>query len=153
MTGVALSWTFERLENLAPRQVYDLLALRSAVFVVEQNCVFQDSDGVDDRCWHLLGHDQDQRLLAYLRIVDAGVKYAEPSIGRVVTEPAVRGQGYGVVLMEEGIRRAQVVWPGHIIRIGAQHRLEHFYQNFGFESIGDVYIEDDIPHIEMLLAA
>jgi ElaA protein len=148
-----LNWTFSRLDGLAPRDVYDMLALRSEVFVVEQQCVFQDADGVDKQSWHLLGREAGGGLVAYLRLVDPGIKYTEPSIGRVISSPSVRGCGYGQMLLAEGIARARALWPGHVIRIGAQQRLERFYQAFGFKSVGDSYIEDNIPHIEMLLAA
>ncbi len=148
-----LAWKFERLPQLAASDVYDFLALRTEVFVVEQNCVFMDADGVDHDSWHLLGRDTGGRLLAYLRVVDPGIKYVEPSIGRVVTAPAARGNGLGRILLAEGIRRSQLIWPGQLVRIGAQHRLERFYQSFGFASTGAVYIEDNIPHIEMILAA
>ena len=153
MNSGAPHWHLQRLEQLAPLDVYDLLALRQAVFVVEQNCVFLDADGVDPSSWHLLGRNDAGQLVAYLRIVDAGVKYDEPSIGRVITRPEERGQGLGVLLLAEGIRRARQLWPGRVIRIGAQHRLERFYRSFGFYQVGEVYIEDNIPHIEMLLAA
>jgi ElaA protein len=146
----SLVWTFARLERLLPRDVYDFLALRSAIFVVEQNCVFLDPDGYDDRSWHLLGRDGAGRLVAYLRIVDPGIKFAEPSIGRVTTQIDVRGLGYGVSLMEEGIRRCRALWPDAAIKIGAQQRLMPFYQSLGFTASGDPYIEDDIPHIEMV---
>jgi ElaA protein len=153
MSAPALRWHLQRLEQLPALDVYDLLALRSEVFVVEQACVFQDCDGADRASWHLLGRNPAGLLVAYLRIVDAGVKYAEPSIGRVVTSPAHRGQGYGVAVFTEGLRRAQQLWPGRVMRINAQHRLERFYQSFGFNTIGEIYIEDNIPHVEMLLAA
>jgi ElaA protein len=157
-----LGWTWARLDDLSPRDVYDFLALRSAVFVVEQQCVFLDPDGLDAQSWHLLARrsglpnglpGEPQGLVAYLRVVDAGAKYAEPSIGRVITAPAARGTGLGHTLMQEGIVRATAAWPRAAIRIGAQARLEQFYRALGFEQHGGPYVEDGIPHIEMLRQA
>lgn len=146
-----LTWTLGRLEQLSPLDVYELLALRSEVFVVEQACVFQDADGVDRQAYHLLGRDEAGVLLALLRIVDPGVKYGEPSIGRVISALAVRQSGIGRELMVQGIRHCRALWPGQGIRISAQARLEGFYRSFGFHTVTEPYLEDDIPHVEMLL--
>jgi ElaA protein len=146
-----LAWTWARLDDLTARDVYDLLALRSEVFVMEQQCVFLDADGADMQAWHLLGRNAQGGLDAYLRLVDPGVKYAEPSIGRVVTHPNARGTGLGRLLMQEGIARTHDTWPGQATRIGAQARLQRFYEDLGFVRQGDEYIEDGIPHIEMEL--
>ena len=146
---IDLNWTFARLDDLLPRDVFDFLKLRAAVFAVEQNCVFQDPDDADPVSGHLLGRDPAGMLLAYLRIVDAGIKFPEPSIGRVVTAPAARGQNLGRAVMAEGIRHCNRLWPALAIVINAQHRLESFYREFGFVSVGEPYIEDGIVHIEM----
>lgn len=148
-TATEPRWIWARLDNLGPLDVHDLLALRSAVFVVEQGCMFLDADGADRRSWHLLGRDGDDRLVACLRVVDAGVKYADPSIGRVVTAPQQRGIGLGRRLMAQGLRRCAQVWPGRALRISAQARLESFYRGFGFVTQGAPYQEDGIPHLEM----
>lgn len=148
---MGLRWTLGRLHELGPLDVYDLLALRSEVFVVEQTCIFQDADGVDKQSHHLLGRDDDGALQAVLRIVDPGVKYAEPSIGRVISAPALRRTGVGRELMAHGIGHARQLWPGQAIRISAQARLERFYRGFGFRTVTEPYLEDDIPHVEMLL--
>jgi len=145
-------WQLERLDGLCARDVHDILTLRSAVFVVEQHCVFQDPDKADYQSWHLLGRDRTDALVAYLRIVDPGAKYSEVSIGRVVTDAAIRRSGCGIALMQEGIARAQRLWPQQAIRIGAQWRLTDFYRRFGFENTGEIYIEDGIRHIEMMRA-
>ncbi len=151
--GGLLNWRLSRLADLGPLDVYDLLALRSAVFVVEQTCVYLDPDGVDLQAWHLLGRDAQGRLQALLRIVDPGVKYEEPSIGRVISASEVRGTGVGRQLVAQGIACCRRHWPGQGIRISAQARLERFYAGFGFQTVSEPYLEDDIPHLEMLLAA
>ncbi len=150
MPAVAVHWTWRRFEDLSVSDLYDALALRSAIFSVEQNCAFLDPDGADQHCWHLLGRDARGGLQAYLRGVDAGVKYEEASIGRVVTAAAVRGTGMGRVLMAEGLRRMDEAGPGQALRISAQAHLSRFYAGFGFASVGEIYLEDDIQHIEML---
>jgi ElaA protein len=150
-----MDWRFAPFAELTPREVHDLYQARAAAFIVEQNCVFQDVDGVDPACWHLLGYSPtvlgEGQLVAYCRLLPAGAKYAEPSIGRVVTTQAVRGTGMGRELMREALRRAQTLWPQAAIRIGAQRHLERFYNDFGFIAASQPYDEDGILHIEMLL--
>ncbi len=149
-----LNWQFSRFDDLPIRDWYAASSARVDVFVMEQNCPFQDNDGADFYSWHLLGWRSDTKeLAAYCRIVDAGVKFAEPSIGRVVTPRTFRLQGFGKVLMAEAVRRHETLYPGKPNRIGAQQRLEKFYQGFGFKTASDMYIEDGIPHVEMLRAA
>lgn len=147
--NVDMDWRFAHFGELAPREVHDLFQLRVAVFVLEQNCPFQDVDGADLDAWHLLGHAEG-RLQAYARLLRPGVKFPEASIGRVITSQEARGTGLGKVLMAEALERAAKLWPGQPIRIGAQARLEKFYAGFGFRKASDEYIEDGIPHIEML---
>ena len=143
-------WTWQRFGDLGVDRLYDALALRCRVFVVEQACAYLDPDGIDRQSWHLLGHDQAGALQACLRVVDPGLKYTEPAIGRVVVAPEQRGTGLGLALMVEGIARCEDVWPGRGIRISAQAHLARFYGSLGFESVGEPYLEDDIPHLEML---
>lgn len=147
-----IRWRFARFEELTAREVHDLLRLRAEVFVVEQACAFQDVDGADLPSWHLLGW-QGEELVAYSRLLPTGIKFAEASIGRVVTSPALRGTGLGRELMGESLRRADTLWPGQPIRIGAQARLESFYEDFGFAKASAPYDEDGILHIEMLRPA
>lgn len=147
------NWTWSRFAALAVDDLYDLLALRSRVFVVEQNCAFLDPDGADRESAHLLWRDDAGVLVAGLRVVDPGIKYAEPSIGRVVTAPERRGTGLGRTLMAEGLRRCVETWPGQGVRIGAQARLEGFYREFGFVAVCEGYLEDGIPHLIMLRSA
>ncbi len=149
-----LTWRFASFDQLTPLEVHDLLQARAAVFVVEQACAFQDVDGADPSSWHLLGcAAPGGPLVAYCRLVPPGVKFAEPSIGRVLTIDAARGTGAGRELMREALARARALWPGHAVRIGAQHRLERFYGEFGFATCSAVYVEDGIPHVEMLRPA
>lgn len=147
-----LHWRWSRFGELSLDDLYDALALRSRVFVLEQG-PYLDADGLDRAAWHLLGRDAQGTLQAYLRVVDPGAKYGEPSIGRVVTSPELRGTGAGRALVDEGVQRCGAAWPGRAIRISAQAHLQRFYGGFGFEPVGETYLEDDIPHIEMLRSA
>ena len=143
-----MNWHWCRFEDLGVHELYDALALRMRVFVLEQG-PYQDADGLDPHASHLLGREKGA-LIAYLRVVDPGRKYEEPSIGRVVVAPEARGRALGRALMQEGIARSRAAWPGRGIRISAQTRLERFYRSLGFELVGAEYLEDGIPHIEML---
>lgn len=145
-----IAWAWSRFEGLSLQGLYDLLNLRSRVFSVEQNCPYLDLDGVDQKSGHLLGRNGQGELMLYLRVVDPGIKYAEPSLGRVVSDPQVRGTGLGRVLVAEGVARCVAAWPGQGIRISAQAHLAKFYGEYGFGAVGETYLEDDIPHIEML---
>jgi ElaA protein len=144
-----MNWTCLRFHDLGVDNLYDALALRCRVFVLEQG-PYLDPDGVDRQCWHLLGRDGNGTLQAYLRIVDPGVKYAEPSIGRVITSIETRRTGLGRRLFAEGVARCLALWPGQGIRISAQAHLERFYGGWGFRRVGGEYLEDNIPHLEML---
>ena len=141
-----LAWQWTRFGGLGGGDVYDLLALRSLIFVMEQNCVYLDADGIDRQAWHLLGRGPDGRLLAYLRVVDPRVKYEEPSLGRVVVDPSQRGLGLGHMLVAEALRRCDQVWPGRANHISAQAHLQGFYGRHGYVAVGEEYLEDDIPH-------
>jgi ElaA protein len=148
----AVAWSWRRFAELGVDNLYDALQLRCRVFVLEQG-PYLDPDGVDRQSWHLLGRDADGALTSYLRIVDPGIKYEEPSIGRVITAPEVRGNGSGRALMAEGMAGCDRHWPGRAVRISAQAHLERFYNGFGFVRVGENYIEDTIPHVEMLRSA
>jgi ElaA protein len=145
-------WQWLRFADLGVNNLYDALALRCRVFILEQG-PYLDPDGLDQHSWHLLGRDAGGALLAYLRVVDPGLKYTEPSIGRVITAPVARGTGLGRVLMQQGIARCETTWPRQGIRISAQAHLGRFYGSLGFAPVGDVYGEDNIPHQEMCKAA
>jgi len=149
-----MHWRFAPFDQLTVREVHDLFQARVGVFVVEQTCPFQDVDGIDPACWHLLGtKDGRGPLLAYCRLVPPGVKYEEPSIGRVLTTKEGRGTGAGRELMEQAIARTHALWPGKTLRIGAQQYLEKFYGSLGFTRASEPYDEDGIMHIEMLRAS
>jgi ElaA protein len=148
-----LTWQWTRFAGLSGDDVYDMLALRSLVFVLEQDCVYLDADGLDRQSWHLLGRDAAGKLLAYLRVVDPGVKHEVPAIGRVVVDPAQRGGGLGHVLVAEALARCDKTWPGRRNHISAQAHLQAFYGRHGYEAVGETYLEDDIPHIAMERAA
>ena len=144
-----ISWRLATFDALSLAELYAVLQLRAEVFVVEQACAFQDMDGADTHAMHLLGTTPEQ-LVAYARCLPAGVKYQEASIGRVVTRSAVRGSGAGHALMRRALASMAHQWGQQPIRIGAQARLEHFYAQHGFVKTGAPYVEDGIPHIEML---
>ena len=143
-----MNWLWCRFADLGVDNLYDALALRCRVFILEQG-PYLDPDGLDRQSWHLLGRDDAGTLQAYLRVVDPGLKYAEPSIGRVITSAESRGKGLGRRLMTEGVMRCCAVWPGRGIRISAQAHLARFYADLGFEPVGEPYGEDNIPHLEM----
>jgi ElaA protein len=144
-----IQWSLKKFEELTPFQVYEILQLRNEVFVVEQNCVFQDADDKDQGSYHLLG-SHENKLAAYTRIVPPGLIYEEASIGRVVTSPAVRRSGTGKSLMKESISSVFKLFGNRPIKIGAQLYLKAFYQSFGFEQVSEIYLEDGIEHIYML---
>jgi ElaA protein len=149
----AIQWQWLPFDALSREQLYALLRLRSEVFVVEQNCVFLDIDGQDDKAMHLLGTrvvDGAAQLVAYVRCFPKGISFAEASIGRVVTKPSVRGGGLGHLLMAEAVRALLAQWGPQPIRIGAQAQLKNFYQQHGFVDQNKPYVEDGIDHLEML---
>ena len=140
---------FSQLTNL---ELYEILRLRSEVFVVEQNCVFLDMDNKDQKCHHLSLYHGDE-LAAYCRIVPAGISYAEIAIGRVVSAPAYRGKGLGRKVMVEAIAACKEMYGSVPIRLGAQTYALEFYASLGFVTEGETYDEDGIEHIEMVRKA
>lgn len=148
-----IEWQWSSFADLPNTDLYELLAQRQNVFILEQQCFYPDLDGYDQAAWHLLGWrtiDGKRELAASLRVIAPGVKYDEMSIGRVISTQAARGTGAGRALLVEGIARAEQLYPGHRIRIGAQQYLERFYGSFGFETVSAPYEEDGIMHVEML---
>jgi ElaA protein len=147
---MSISWRDCHFAELSVHELYDVLRLRSAVFVLEQQCLYQDMDNQDHHAHHLLG-TQDGILLAYARLFAPGQIGEEASIGRVATAGAARGSGYGRQLLREAIAAVQRRWGVVPIKIGAQKYLLEFYASFGFTRIGDDYLEDGIAHVPMRL--
>ncbi len=146
-------WHLIQYKSLSLTQLYNILQLRNAVFVVEQQCAYQDLDGIDQQSLHLFTHNTNDNILAYCRIIPPGIVYPQASIGRVITANEVRRAGYGKQLMLQAIQHCHSLYPNHDIKIGAQLYLKHFYQHFGFEASSQVYLEDGIAHIHMVLKA
>lgn len=144
-----LNWKCTFFDALTVTELYDIIKLRNEVFVVEQNCVFQDADNKDQQCYHLSGY-LGSSLAAYARLVPAGVIYPKVSIGRVITSPYFRKAGFGKSLMQKAIDECYHLFGKEDIKIGAQLYLKNFYASFGFKQTSEMYLEDNIPHIEMI---
>lgn len=152
MSTPPIIWSCKKFEDLTVPELYTILKLRNEVFVVEQNCVYPDMDGKDIPSLHLCGWLNNQLLVAYARLIPAGIAYTEASIGRFVSNAAYRKNGYGKKLMQKAIEACYTNFGKQPIKIGAQQYLVNFYESFGFHVISDPYIEDGIPHVEMLLS-
>jgi ElaA protein len=144
-----IEWVCKKFDDLTTAELYTILRLRIEVFVVEQNCVFQDADNKDQPAHHLMGFSNGQ-LVAYTRLLNAGTAYDKVSIGRVVTNPKYRNTGIGKLLMEKSIDYCTTLFGKQDIKIGAQFYLKKFYESFGFIQTSTVYDEDGIDHIEMI---
>ena len=146
-----LHWTTVPFAALSAAQLYQVLQLRSEIFVVEQACAYLDPDGKDPApgVLHLCGRSGDGELLAYCRLLPAGLAFALPSIGRVVVAPAARGRGLAHRLMEQALAQCAQGWPGSALMLGAQQHLAGFYAAHGFAAVSETYLEDGIPHIDM----
>ncbi|MFJ1303047.1 GNAT family N-acetyltransferase [Pseudomonadota bacterium AL_CKDN230030165-1A_HGKHYDSX7] len=147
-----LRFTWKRLHDFSAIELYRIIEAREAVFVVEQRCAYQEADGLDPEAWHLSVH-LGEALAAYARVVAPGLKFDEPSIGRVMTLAAFRDRKLGRALVAEAIAFTEKTYPGAGIRIGAQAHLHKFYGGLGFLPIGEVYDDDGIPHIDMVKPA
>ncbi len=143
-------WSCKSFIELTNEELYKILQLRIEVFVVEQNCVFQDCDDKDQQSYHYMGWQGD-KLVAYTRLMPPGIAYANSSIGRVVTSSLVRGNKIGRELMKRSINKMIELFGKVSITIGAQLYLKNFYESFGFIKTGDIYLEDGIEHIKMQL--
>ncbi|MBC7992794.1 MAG: GNAT family N-acetyltransferase [Rhizobacter sp.] len=147
----SLSWRCVRLPELGALELARIYRARQEVFSIEQNCIYLDADEADEQSHHVAAWSPSHALpLAYARLVDPGIKYAEPSMGRVITTAAARGTGLGRELVRRVLAASDELHPGQGIRISAQSRLLRFYSEFGFAAVGEDYMEDGIPHIEML---
>jgi ElaA protein len=144
-----MEWSCKKFDELSPYEVYAILQLRNEVFVVEQQCIFQDADNKDLHCYHLMCTN-DKQLVAYSRLVPPGISFHEASIGRVVNFPKMRQKGLGRELMQRSIEECHRLFGNISIKIGAQLYLKNFYESLGFEQCSEVYLEDEIQHIEMM---
>lgn len=148
-----IKWVLKEFKDLEPLELYGILQLRNEVFVVEQNCVFQDADNKDQQSLHLMGWKNDI-LVACSRILPPGIAYdSYPSIGRVATAHKVRRSGIGKILMQQSLDALHKTFGNVPIKLGAQLYLKKFYESFGFMQAGEIYLEDGIPHIEMVRRA
>ncbi|MFI0471927.1 GNAT family N-acetyltransferase [Halomonas sp. HMF6819] len=149
---MSLDFNWSRFNELDTRAFFEIARARETVFVVEQACAYPELDALDLTAWHLRA-TKGGELAAYVRVVGPKEKFAEPSIGRVMTVAAFRGQGLGHELMAEAIRFTEAAYPGQSIRIGAQAHLADFYASLGFDAVSEPFDEDGIPHIEMIKLA
>ena len=143
-----MEWVLKKFQELTLDELYSILELRSKVFIVEQNCIYNDPDGKDQAAFHLMGKEGNT-LMAYTRILSPGVVYTDPAIGRVVTSPLKRKAGIGRELMIRSIECCERLFGKTSITLSAQVYLKNFYESLGFSSVGDEYLDDGIPHIEM----
>jgi len=145
-------FTVKAFKDLSVDELYKILQLRETVFVVEQNCIYNDIDGIDAHCFHLFALDKEtQSFIAYARLVPAKIKFDVPSIGRVISDKNYRGKGLGKALMKNAIDETMQLFKTNSIKISAQTYLFKFYVNLGFKPIGVPYDEDGIEHVDMLL--
>jgi ElaA protein len=145
---MALEWKIKPFEALSVHELYDLLKLRSEIFVVEQNCVYLDLDGKDKLALHLFG-EYEGKIVAHARLFKPGISFDDASIGRVVVDANYRDKKWGHDLMREAIKGIALYFDENKITIGAQLYLKKFYESHGFVQTSEVYLEDDIEHIEM----
>ncbi len=146
---LSLLWEMKSWTLLSIDELHSILALRQAVFVVEQECAYLDIDGLDPGAQHLSA-TEDGQLIAYLRCLSPGTVWPAAALGRIVVAPAARGRDLGRELVRQGLRHCLKQWPDAGIEIGAQTYLHKFYVGLGFESAGEEYIEDGIPHVHMI---
>ena len=146
------NFIWHNFESISKEELYDVLSLRQRVFIIEQDCFYEDLDYSDQDANHLLLY-KDNKLIGYSRVFQPGIKYDAASIGRIVTDLDYRGRGYGKSITQEAIQFLKNNFPGSDISISAQYRLVNFYEDLGFEREGEVYLEDNIDHIKMTLAA
>lgn len=142
-------WKIKPFNKLTPKELYGILKIRQEVFVVEQTCYYLDADGTDERAVHVWAENSGQ-ILAYCRIFEPGIKYAEASIGRVLTHPAFRNLQLGKIVLKLAMYTIESRFRTQAIRISAQDYLLPFYHSFGFRATENKYLEDGIPHTEMV---
>ena len=144
------SFIWHNFDSISKEELYDVLSLRQRVFIIEQDCFYEDLDYSDQEANHLLLY-KDNKLIGYSRVFAPGIKYDAASIGRIVTDLDYRGKGYGKDITQEAIQFLKNNFPGSDISISAQFRLVDFYEDLGFIRQGSVYLEDGIDHIKMTL--
>jgi len=152
VSSLNLIWQCRALDELSARQIHAVFSARAAVFVVEQQCFYQDPDQFDIDAKHLIGWSGSE-VAAYLRVLAPGTTYVEPSLGRILTTKGFRGGGLGRELIARGLAEIEKRYSATAVRIGAQAHLEKLYASFGFEVASAPYVEDGIPHIEMVRPA
>lgn len=145
-----LDWQVNHYPDLTTNEFHDIIALRLKAFVVEQNCSYLDLDGKDKKCYHLICRDGFGKVIATARILPPGIAYSEVSIGRVVLDQEMRGKGIGHQLMEQAMKFINEEFGVVPVRISAQKHLENYYKTHNFISTRKEYLEDEIPHVEML---
>ncbi|PPA70608.1 GNAT family N-acetyltransferase [Jeotgalibacillus proteolyticus] len=145
-----MEWTLQTFEELSATELYEILMARNSIFVVEQQCAYQEIDGYDPKSFHLTLREGD-KLVAYARLLPGGVKYDLPSIGRIIVAPEYRGSGAGRRLVARSVNIMVKDWGVEQIKLQAQVYLRHFYESFGFEPTSEEYLDDGIPHVDMLM--
>jgi ElaA protein len=151
-TRIAPAWRCCPFDELTLRELQYIYMARQQVFCIEQDCAYLDVDGRDEAAWHIAAWTRGHSVpLAYARLLPPGLRYAEPSIGRVLTTASARGSGLGRELVRRALALSARLFPAQGVRIAAQSRLEAFYAEFGFVIVGERYLEDGIEHTEMLL--
>ncbi len=145
-------WKIKSFDKLTIKELYAILKIRQEVFIVEQTCYYLDADGYDEKAIHIWG-EKDEEIVAYCRIFEPKIKYPESSLGRVLTNPSYRNLKLGKVLLKIALNTIDTKFDTPNVRISAQDYLLRFYSEFGFISTGVEYLEDDIPHTEMLRKA
>ena len=145
----SIVWKIKPFSKLSTEELYQILKIRQEVFIVEQTCYYLDADGYDQQAVHIWA-EKEGEILAYSRVFEPGIKYKEASIGRVLTNPNYRKNKLGKILIRFSINTIEARFRTQSIRISAQDYLLRFYSEFGFQDTGKKYLEDDIPHTEMV---
>ena len=145
-----INWQFKHYKELSLDEFHDIVALRLKVFVVEQDCPYQDLDGMDKECYHLISRDAENTIVGTARIIPPGLIYPATGIGRIVLDESVRGGQHGHELMKQCIQFIFAKFGKGDMKLSAQKHLENFYTQHGFTSTGKEYLEDGIPHVEMI---
>lgn len=146
-----MNWTIQKMASMDAKTLYEIIVLRFNVFIIEQACFYEEFDNKDLEATHIYGRDDMGKIIAYLRILEPGVSFEEASIGRVVVSSEYRKEGIGHELMQMGLKAVRDLFGDVPVKISAQAYLQTFYASHGFEPKSEIYLEDDIPHIEMLL--